>query len=112
MKFNSYLMILAVIALSCGQQKQNEKDSAVESDSAFSNYKEGLILRFWQVYPTWASSVGFHKYDDRLNVPDAAQRASELSFLNAEMDSLKKFNPQQLNGNNRTDYYLIENQLK
>jgi uncharacterized protein (DUF885 family) len=110
MKFQSYILIIAVAVISCTERKENN-GSAAELDTAFTIYKEGLILRFWQMYPTWASSVGYHNYDDKLNVPDNAQREKEMTFLNAELDSLKKFDANKLNDNNRTDYYLIENQI-
>ncbi len=112
MKIYTSILILATIAIGCSERKGNENETSAQADTAFSVYKEGLILRFWEMYPTWASSVGFHKYDDVLNIPDQAQRNKEQTFLNAELDSLKKFNPEQLSDNNRTDYYLIENQLK
>ena len=99
--------------MSCsGENKKSMNETTVPVDSTFSMYKEGLVLRFWQMYPTWASSVGFHKYDNILNVPDKTQREKELAFNEAELDSLKKFDSSKLNDNNRTDYSLIENQLK
>ena len=104
--------MLAVIVISCGNGKTNDNSTGLSPDSAFSNYKEKLVLRFWQMYPSWASSVGYHNYDSLLNVPDEKQREKELNFLQAELDSLKKFIPDSLNDNNRTDYYLIDNQLK
>ncbi len=113
MKKYTYILLLSVIIISCTQGNKNSmNDTTLLPDSAFSNYKEGLVLRFWEMYPTWASSVGFHKYDNVLNVPDKTQRDKELAFNNAELDSLKKFDSSKLNDNNRTDYSLIENQLK
>ncbi len=113
MKKYTYILLLSVIIISCSQGNKNSmNDTTLLPDSAFSNYKEGLVLRFWEMYPTWASSVGFHKYDNVLNVPDKTQRDKELAFNNAELDSLKKFDSSKLNDNNRTDYSLIENQLK
>ncbi len=113
MKKYTYILLATVIIMSCSQGNKNSmNETTLLPDSAFSNYKEGLVLRFWEMYPTWASSVGFHKYDNVLNVPDKAQRDKELAFNEAELDSLKKFDSNKLNDNNRTDYYLIENQLK
>jgi uncharacterized protein (DUF885 family) len=103
--------MIAVMSVSCGQRNNDETDSG-NQDSTFSNYKEALVLRLWEMYPTWASSVGYHKFDDVLNIPNEELRKKEMSFLNAETDSLKKYNPKKLNDNNRTDYYLIENQIK
>jgi uncharacterized protein (DUF885 family) len=110
MKIQTCIVMIAVVATSCGQRKENEAGSA-DQDSTFSNYKEALVLRFWEMYPTWASSVGYHKYDDILVVPNEDQRKKELAFVNAELDSLKNYDIKKLNDNNRTDYYLIQNQL-
>jgi uncharacterized protein (DUF885 family) len=111
MKNYPTLLLIATIILSCSQDKKGNDNSASQ-DSTFNNYKENFVLRLWEMYPAWASSVGYHKYDNVLNVPDAAQREKELKFNLAELDSLKGFDLQNLNDNNRTDYLLIENQLK
>ena len=112
MKKYTCFILLAIVMLSCSQNKAGDSESPAVNDTTFSAYKEALVLRMWQMYPTWASSVGFHKYDSILNVPDETQRKKELDFINAELDSLKKYDPKKLNDNNRTDYYLIDNQLK
>ena len=110
MKLYSSILLIAIISVSCTPRNENN-GSAGNADTAFTAYKEGLILRFWEMYPTWASSVGYHKYDHLLNIPDKTQREKELTFLDAELDSLKKFDVKELSDNNRTDYTLIENQI-
>jgi uncharacterized protein (DUF885 family) len=111
MKNNLRIILFVFAVVSCGQSNKNEKMNAQMSDASFSNYKEALLLRTWRMYPEWASGVGYHNYDSLLNVPDAGQREKELKFISAELDSIKKFDPDSLNDNNRTDYYLILNQL-
>ncbi len=61
----------------------------------------------WKVYPTWASSQGYHKYDSVLFVPDDATRARELAFAKGNLDSLGAYQPDELNDNNQTDYRMI-----
>ena len=112
MKSSTCLILFSIFLFSCAQENKSQEKNGLAGDAEFSNYKEGLILRFWEMYPSWASSVGYHKYDSLLNIPDAAERDRELKFLNSELDSLKIFDPEKLNDNNRTDYYLIENQLQ
>ncbi len=109
MKTISCILFSAIILVSCGTEKK--KDNAQSLNTAFESYKEGLILRFWEMYPGWASSVGYHNFDSMLNVPDDNQRQKELKFVKAELDSLNLFIPDSLNDNNRTDFYLIKNQL-
>lgn len=84
----------------------------IGANSRFDEYKERFVLALWKVYPGWASSVGYHKYDSVLVVPDDASRAKELAFCKAHLDSLKKFKLAELSDANKIDYYLIENQLK
>jgi uncharacterized protein (DUF885 family) len=81
-------------------------------DRRFDTYKGTFIESLWVLYPTWASSIGYHKYDGVLIVPDAASRTKELKFCTANLDSLKKFHLNDLSDANKTDYYLIENQLR
>jgi uncharacterized protein (DUF885 family) len=81
-------------------------------DTRFDDYKERFVLAMWKVYPSWASSVGYHKYDDILVTPDETSRLEELKFCRANLDSLKRFRINDLSDANKTDYHLIENQLK
>jgi hypothetical protein len=111
MKSYTRLLFLTVIILSCTQEKKSETKDNGNMNQEFSGYKDRLILRMWEMYPTWASSVGYHKYDSLLFVPDADQRGKELHFISAEKDSMQRFDPEKLDDNNRTDYYLIMNQL-
>ena len=88
------------------------KSPAQDMNARFDNYKENFVLELWKVYPSWASSVGYHKYDSVLVIPDAAARAKELAFCKANLDSLIKFPLSGLSDANKIDYYLISNQLK
>ncbi|HXS35319.1 MAG TPA: DUF885 domain-containing protein [Flavipsychrobacter sp.] len=81
-------------------------------NSGFDNYKNNFVEALWKIYPTWASSVGYHKYDSVLVIPNDVNRKKELAFCKANLDSLKSFNLSELSDNNKTDYHLIENQLQ
>jgi uncharacterized protein (DUF885 family) len=85
---------------------------ATPADEDFNKWKEDFILRLWEMYPGWASSVGYHKYDDRLPAPTAMYREKEKGFCNANLEQLKKFDIKKLSALNKTDYKLIENQLE
>ncbi len=80
-------------------------------DKRFDEYKEQFVLALWKINPGWASSVGYHKYDNVLVVPDAQSREHELKFNKAQLEQLKKFKLNELSDANKTDYHLIENQL-
>jgi uncharacterized protein (DUF885 family) len=81
-------------------------------NARFDVYKGNFVEKLWKINPSWASSVGYHKYDDVLIVPDAASRATELSFCKKELDTLKTFNVNSLTDANRTDYLMIQSYLK
>ena len=81
-------------------------------NTKFDAYKERFVLDLWKTYPAWASSLGYHAYDSALVVTDAAELQKELKFCQDELDSLKGFDLALLTDVNKTDYHLIENQLK
>jgi hypothetical protein len=82
------------------------------SDKSFDNYKNTFVENFWKINPEWASNQGCHKYDAVLLVPDAKYRQAQLNFVKANMDSLKKYPIDELNDNNKTDFYMMKNQLE
>ena len=103
--------ILGFTIISCSNNA-NSNNTAADANAKFDRYKENFIESLWKLYPGWASGVGYHKYDSLLVIPDEAMRNSELAFSKANLDSLAQFKQDELNDNNKTDYILIENQLK
>ena len=102
-------VILSVIALLGLMQHVNAQ---TDMNEQFNKYKEGFVLDMWKVYPAWASSVGYHKYDSVLIVPNDASRTKEVAFCKAELKKLQsQFELGSLNEANQIDYHLIENQL-
>ncbi|MDQ3047601.1 MAG: DUF885 domain-containing protein [Bacteroidota bacterium] len=105
-------IIVCSIITSCGSEKTKEKETVKNADPQFDAYKEHFVEELWKVYPGWASSQGFHKYDSILVIPDQASRDKELAFAKSHLDSLNKFDLNSLSNNNQTDHHMIENQLK
>lgn len=103
------VIILSTLIVSCSSEKN--KNNNGNADKLFDAYKENFVLELWKVYPGWASSQGYHKYHSVLTVPDDAQRKKELEFTMANLDSLKVFDINSLSDNNKTDYYMIQDQL-
>jgi len=105
--------IVTFSLLACGGDKNQEETKQVKDmNPQFDKYKAQFIENLWKVYPGWASSQGYHAYDSVLIVPNEAARTKELAFANANLDSLKVIDIAGLSDNNKTDYYMIENQLK
>jgi uncharacterized protein (DUF885 family) len=104
--------LCSLFLFACNSADKKEKTSAENQDKAFEVYKNYFVEELWKTYPEWASSVGYHNYDSMLTVYDESNKKKEIAFLNSQLDSLKKYEPTQLSANNRTDYDLIQNQLK
>jgi len=108
----SKLLFIQFLVFFLSGLNTNAKTTMSGENERFNKYKENFVLALWQVYPGWASSVGFHKYDSVLVIPDATSRLKELAFCEANLDSLKAFKLSALSDANKIDYYLIDNQLK
>lgn len=103
-------LLTCSLFIACNQSNTNTKLTA-DMNPAFDHYKNNLIEELWKLYPGWASSQGFHNYDSILVVPDENNRAKEIIFAKSNLDSLKVYDLQTLSENNKTDYYILENQL-
>jgi uncharacterized protein (DUF885 family) len=89
------------------------KGKTVSGENArFDAFKDRLVLKMWKVYPAWAGSVGYHKYDSVLIVPTAESREMENRFCSSMIDSLGGFVKASLSATEQTDYDLIHNQLE
>jgi len=88
------------------------KSPAADANARFDKYKENFVLELWKVYPSWASSVGYHKYDSVLVIPNEESRNKEFSFCQSNLEKLRGFKVADLSDANKIDYYLIDNQLQ
>ena len=112
MKKIVFASLICIASVSCSNDHPTDSSTVVNMDSRFDTYKAQFIENLWKTYPGWASSQGYHKYDSLLIVPDEASRANELAFTKANLDSLKTYDLTALSDNNKTDYHMIENQLR
>jgi uncharacterized protein (DUF885 family) len=104
------ILSLALL-VACGEKKDSETTSQ-NQDAKFDAFKERFVESLWKQFPGWASGQGYHKYDSVLVVPNEASRKSDLVFCKSFIDSLKRFDINSLSDNNKTDYHMIEDQLK
>ena len=111
MRKNLLVVFLSVVLVSTNMVVW-AKGNVVTEDSRFDRFKDNFVLRLWNVYPSWASSVGYHKYDSVLVVPNDESRENEVAFCEKYLDSLSRFSLKDLSESNQIDYHLIENQLK
>lgn len=106
-----YFIISAFCLLgfySCTQKAASEKDLNTD----FNSFKDGFVEELWKMFPGWASYVGYHNYDSVLTIPNAEFRQKQIEFCERFLDSLSNYPAEKLSASNRTDYYLIENELK
>jgi uncharacterized protein (DUF885 family) len=97
------LIILIPTVFACKTEDPNQK---------FDSFKEVFISKYWEVYPNYASVVGYHNYDSVLTVPDKASNERKLAFAAENLSELAKFDLTKLSDHNKIDYRLIENELK
>lgn len=107
------LFFICSLFLACSSEQQKEKRPATNAnaDSVFSVFANEFIEDLWKLYPGWASSQGYHKYDSILIVPDEEFRKREVEFCYEKLKGLKQFDALSLNTSNRTDFYILENLL-
>jgi hypothetical protein len=86
--------------------------TGTDVNKKFEQYKEQFISSFWKFYPDYAASQGYHKLDSVLVVPDQKYYTKQLDFVNANLDSLQNYDLENLSDNNKTDLYMIKNQLE
>jgi uncharacterized protein (DUF885 family) len=109
---NKILIVLVgtILLSSCSSTK--EEKTAVNNDVQFNQFKDRFVNALWKQYPSWASSVGFHNYDSILTIQNNAEKEASLKFSTTYLDSLQSFDLNALSANNKTDFYLIKNNLE
>ena len=103
-------LIGAMLITACSNQ--NPEKNKVNIDDQFNQFKERFVTALWKQYPSWASSVGFHDYDSILTIPNSIEKEATLLFSQKYLDSLQSFDLNALSANNKTDFYLIKNNLE
>ena len=109
-KYFANVIIAVSMFTACDNPAPETKQ--LNNDLAFDQFKQRFVDALWVKYPNWASSVGFHKFDSILTIPNIAEKEATLQFSNLYLDSLKSFDLNALSANNKTDYYLIKNNLE
>jgi hypothetical protein len=92
--------------------KSTKSTESGDDNKKFEQYKDQFLTSFWELNPDWAANQGYHKLDSVLIVPDSSSRIKQLNFANANLDSLKNYSLENLSDNNKTDFYMIKNQLE
>ncbi|MDR3695381.1 DUF885 domain-containing protein [Mucilaginibacter sp.] len=94
-----------------------KKDGSVgpqagKDDGAFTVYENNFLEGLWKLNPDWATTVGYHKYDSLLLVPDDKSRDKMVTYAKLQLDSLSRFDITTLNDANKIDYQVMQNQMQ
>jgi uncharacterized protein (DUF885 family) len=107
-----FLSIILLITAFAACKKDNQGPSSIKDDAAFTVYEGTFLDGLWKVNPDWATTVGYHKYDSLLLVPNSKTRGKQLDFYKSNLDSLSHYEIEKLSQTNRIDFEIIQNQLQ
>ena len=110
--FITFACVLGACVSTTPMSDTQAKANAVLENTDFAKYKEDFIEELWEQNPGWALYNGYYKYDDKLIVPTAKNRVSELQNTKQALSELQKFNPKALSVSDATDYFILENALQ
>ena len=82
------------------------------ADVAFENLADEYISSIAIFSPVYATSIGDHSADDKLDSVDAASRAETRELLTDFIDALRALNLDELSRANQVDAELLRNQLE
>ena len=104
------LLLLGSAAPALPAGSEHQPGSANAADGLFQrDFGERFFTQWWRMHSDSAIENGYYKSADRLNVPDAHARASELEQLQRWQAQLHKIDPQSLSPPVRADWTLLEN---
>lgn len=83
-----------------------------KDDAAFAVYENSFLEGLWKLNPDWATTVGYHKYDSLLVIPNDQSRDKMVNFAKVQLDSLSRFEVNTLSDANRIDYHLMQNEME
>src|SRR5580765_5135444 len=99
------LIFLAVLmTMRCGMPESE--------DQKFESFAKGYIEQLLVRNPEWATSLGDHRFDDRMNNYTQAAVQIELKAQRDAKQSLQKIVPAQLSSTNQIDYKILDNNIE
>jgi hypothetical protein len=98
-------ILLTLTACNSGNPEKNT------NSVAFELYRDRFIEQYFNLQPGAAIWAGNHDFDDRLVIPDSIYAAQVVQFCEAHLDSLKQFKDDELNDAQRTDLWMLRDQL-
>jgi len=108
------LLFTIVAAAACAGCKKDGGSLPLQGkdDAAFAVYENSFLEGLWKLNPDWATTVGYHKYDSLLVIPNDQSRDKMVNFAKVQLDSLSRFEVNSLSDANRIDYHLMQNEME
>lgn len=106
--FQVIVAAAALVSASCA----TSPSSSADPNSAFRAFEDGFVKDLMAFYPEFAIQQGDYSHAAQVTIPDAAQRARELAFLDRQQQELARFDASRLEPLLRADYGQIDNYLK
>jgi len=106
-----FLGLIGVFLGGCKNKSETRQQAGETEDTRFDTFKNNLVLKFWRIHPEWASSVGYHRYDNILTIPDNKYRRGLVRSYKSYLKELEAFAQHKLSENNQTDFYMLQNFL-
>jgi uncharacterized protein (DUF885 family) len=110
-KFLLFILLISFIT-ACKKDASVGPIQGSMDDVAFNNYEKFFLDELWKQFPDWGTSVGYHKYDSILLVPDKKTREKQLRFVKVQLDSLGRYQPTAFLETNKMDYAMMQNQME
>jgi len=86
--------------------------SSGASDAMFKKITDTILSQFWSWNPTWATTVGNHRYDEFVDVPSKSKIGGKLINYRNWLKTVELFSNKDLSPSVRMDYNIMRNQLK
>lgn len=94
------MVFISLALLSCAGR--------LSEDARFEQLADAYIEKLIEMNPDWATELGDHRYDDRLNDYSAEALKKQMDLDLAYLDSLKTLDPAAMNDTNRIDYAMLK----
>lgn len=96
--------LACLMLTSCGPRQTEDQ----KFESLANNYIEKLL----QMKPEWATSLGDHRYDDKISDYSMAGIAADRAFNKSYLDSMTSIDAVQLSPTNRIDFKIMKSNLE
>lgn len=106
MRFSNFFaaVLIMVSIVSCG--------GPASQDADFERVANSYIEAYLQMNPEFATSLGEHRYDHRLNDYSKAGVSKAIAFDEKLLEQLSTIDPARLKPDNKIDYMILRNQAE